>query len=138
MEIKKKRKIVLPNFYGEGEHVYDDELGWRKEMKEEARTINPKEIFDFFITDMGLNLAFYYIDDDDFYGIHRERFPIEVKILPRDRTEKSLGFQCEADTHDYGEVIASFDDEHDIWNNLRIDGKVLEEILRRSYIMALN
>ena len=132
------RKIALKDFYGEGRHIYEDQIGWDEQNRREARSMVSKEIYDFFVTDMGLNLGFYYIDDDTFYGIHRERYPIQVKILPRDRSEKFVGWQCEADTHDDGEVIASFDDENDIWDNLRINGKTLEEVLERSYIMAIN
>ena len=132
------RKIALKDFYGEGRHIYEDQIGWDEQNRREARSLVSKEIYDFFVTDMGLNLGFYYIDDDTFYGIHRERYPIQVKILPRNRSEKFVGWQCEADTHDDGEVIASFDDENDIWDNLRINGKTLEEVLERSYIMAIN
>lgn len=157
------QEIVLPDFYGKGRHVYREDLGWRIEMKEEvwnceyggggnahmddawflrrdmeAPKCTSKEVFDFQVVRVGLNLAFYYIDDDTFYGIHTEEYPIEVKILPRDRSEEYLGWQCKADTHYFGEVVASFDDEHEIWDNLRINGKSLEEVLERSYIMALN
>lgn len=103
-------------------------------MSDEVR----KKIFEVEVVEVGLNLAFYYVDNDTFYGIHTESYPIECKILPRDRTEKYIGWQCQADTHLDGEVIASFDDEHQIWDNLRIGGKSLEEVISRSYIMALN
>lgn len=137
MVIKRTRTIVLPNFYGEGKHVYDDQLDWQPYMKEEARSYTSKGNFDFHVVRVGLNLAFYYLDDDTFYGIHTEEYPIEVKILPRDRSKKYIGCQCDANTHDDGEVIASFDDEHDIWDNLKIGGKSLEEVLHRSFIMTL-
>jgi len=97
-----------------------------------------REIFRDQVEDVGLNLGFYYVDNDTFYGIHRERYPIECKILPRDLSEEHIGWQCDGDTHPDGEVIASFDDEHDIWDNLKIDGKSLEEVLARSYIMFLS
>lgn len=131
------RKIVLPNFYGEGRHVYEDQLGWQKDAKEDSGSLVSREIFRFEIEEVGFNLAFYYLDNDTFYGIHTERYPIECKILPRDRTEKYIGWQCECDTHDDGEVVASFDDEHDIWDNLKIDGHSLEEVLARSYIITM-
>ena len=88
--------------------------------------------------EVGLNLAFYYIDNDTFYGIHSEEFPILVKELPRDRTEPYIGWQCDGDTHDEGKVLYSFDKAEDIWDNVRIDGKPLEEVLERSYIIGLN
>ena len=137
-KLKKERKIVLKDFYGEGEHIYEDMLGWIEENKREARSSVPKEIYDFYVTRAGLKLGFYYLDDDNFYGINREICPYKVSILPRDRSEKYIGWQCEVDAHDEGEVIASFDDVNDIWDNLRINGKTLEEVLERSYIMAIN
>ena len=137
-KLKKERKIVLRDFYGDGKHIYEDMLGWIEENKREARSLVSKEIYDFYVTRAGLKLGFYYLDDDNFYGINRERCPYKVSILPRDRSEKYIGWQCEVDVHDEGEVIASFDDVNDIWDNLRINGKTLEEVLERSYIMAIN
>lgn len=133
----KQRKIAIPNFYRLGEHIYEDQLGWDKEAKRMTGAFISKEIFDALIVNMGLNLAFYYIDNDTFYGLHTECYPIEFKILPRDRSEEFIGWQCDGDTHNDGEVLASFDDEHDIWDNIKIDGKSLEEVLRRSYIITL-
>lgn len=138
MKTEKRRKIVLPNFYGEGENIYADQLGWQLDTKQEAGSVVSREIFRFEVEEVGLNLAFYYLDDDTFYGIHRERYPIECKILPRDRSIKYIGWQCDGDTHEDGKVIASFDDEHEIWYNLKIDGRSLEEVIARSYIIALN
>lgn len=133
-----QRKIAVENFYGDGKHIYVDELGWRLEERREARSSVSKEIFFFEVVEVGLNLSFYYIDNDTFYGIHSEELPIEVKELPRDRTEPFIGWQCEGDTHDDGIVLYSFDKPEDIWDNVRIDGKTLEEVLERSYIIGLN
>lgn len=136
-KFKRPREIALKDFYGKGKHIYEDEIGWTLSIKREAGSLVSKEIFRNQVVQTGLNLAFYYIDNDTFYGIHREKYPIECKVLPRDRSEESVGWQCRADTHDDGEVIASFDDENDIWDNLHIDGKSLEEVIARSYIMGL-
>ena len=131
------RKIAIRDFYGKGRHIYEDQLGWPWEAKREAGSLVSKTIFDFEVVEVGLNLAFYYIDNDTFYGIHREEIPIECKVFPRDRTNEYIGWQCDSDTHKDGEVIASFEDPHDIWDNLKIDGKSLEEVLERSYITYL-
>ncbi len=131
------RKIAIPNFYSLGEHIYEDQLGWDEHAQASAGSYNSKEIFDMLIVTMGLNLAFYYINNDTFYGLHRERYPIEFKILPRNRFEEFIGWQCDGDTHENGDVLAYFNDEHEIWDNIKIDGKSLEEVLRRSYIITL-
>lgn len=134
------RKIAIADFYGYGEHVYMDELGFRKEMKQEARSLVSREVFRYHVEEVGLNLAFYDPVTDQFYGIHRESYPITVKILPRDiKVSPYIGWQCESDTHDEPVVvIASFDDIHDVWDNLSIEGDTLETVLLRSYITALN
>lgn len=134
----RNRKIAIPDFYGPGKNVYEDELGWPLYAKKEAGSVVSKEVFMEQIVDVGLNIGFYYIDNDTFYGIHRENYPIECKILPRNRKEKYIGWQCDGDTHCDGKVIASFDDEHDIWDGLKIDGHSLEEVLERSFIIFLN
>ena len=93
----------------------------------------------FHVEEVGLNLAFYYPKTDTFYGIHTEVIPVKVKILPRHQEWSDfVGWQCESDTHDEGEEIAVFNSASEIWDNLRIDGKPFEEVLRESYITALN
>ena len=134
-----KRTIAIEDYYGRGKHIYKDELGFRERMKSEARSLVAREVFRFHVEEVGLNLAFYYPQTDTFYGIHTEAVPIRVKILPRHREWSDfVGWQCESDTHDEGEVIAVFNSASEIWDNLRIDGKPFEEVLRNSYITALN
>ncbi|MDO4497717.1 MAG: hypothetical protein Q4B58_07825 [Bacteroidales bacterium] len=75
---------------------------------------------------------------DKFYGIQREAMPIAVKILPRDRSQSPyIGYQCDSSPDDEGEIIASFLDVRDIWDNLHINGDSLEVVLRRSFITSL-
>jgi hypothetical protein len=137
--IERKRKIAIRDFRGPGQHVYEDELGFSNRDFQEARTLVPREAFRFHVENIGLNMAFYYPNTDTFYGIHTESIPVKVKILPRHREWSDfVGWQCESDTHDDGEVIAVFNSASEIWDNLRIDNKPFEEVLRNSYITALN
>ena len=78
------RTIVLANFYGDGKHLYEDELGWWPSVKEEAHSQISRDIFEY------------------------EIVPIEFKILPMDKSQKNTCWQCEFDTHDDGEVLFSF------------------------------
>ena len=138
--MERKREIAIKDFYSPGEHIYEDQLGFREIMLNEARTLVAREAFKYHIEEVGLNLAFYYPETDTFYGIHREVVPIRVKILPRHREWSDfIGWQCDNDTHDEPvEVIAIFKSAEEIWDNLVIDGKPFEEVLRHSYITALN
>lgn len=66
------RKVVLENFYGDGKHLYEDELGCWPEAKEEVHSLVSRDIFEYEIVRVGFNLAFYYIDNDTCYGLHTE------------------------------------------------------------------
>lgn len=131
------RKVVMKEFY-KGSPLYEDQLGWTEVEMIEARSVVSREIFRYQVVSVGLNLGFYYLDNDTFYGLHTERIPIEFKILPRDRSVAYIGGQCDGDTHDEGEVLYSFDKcSMEIWDTIRIDGKSLEEVLERSFIIYL-
>lgn len=133
-----ERKLIMKEFYKDWP-LYEDMLGWQAREKQEAHSFVSREIFEFEIIRVGFNLGFYYVDNDTFYGLHTEVLPIEFKILPRDRSRKYIGSQCECNTHDDGEVLYSFNERTmAIWDTIKIDGKSLEEVLERSYILALN
>lgn len=129
--------LIIKDFSGPGEHLYEDRLGWQDAERNEARSKVSKAIFEMEVVKTGLNMTFYYVDNDTYYGIHTEEVPIKVKILPR-ANEPYIEWQCQADTHEDGQVIAEFPRAKDIWDNLKIDGKSLEEVLERSVIMKLN
>ena len=135
METKIVRKIVIENFYGEGIHLYEDQLGWQENERREAKSNVSKKIFWTEVVEIGWDISFYSLDEDLFWGIHTEEEPIVVKALPRNREEQYIFDQCEGDTHDEGEVIATFENREDIWDNLRINDKSLEELIQRSLIL---
>lgn len=132
-----RREVAVRDFYGEGKHIYTDQLGWSDVEKREARSLVSKVIFDFEVVKVRHNLSFYYVDGDEFYGICAEADPIEVKKLERDRSEEFIGWQCEAHAEGDGEVLFSFEKAEELWDGIVIDGKNLEEVLSRSYILQV-
>ena len=134
-----ERRIAIKDYYGKGNHVYEDEMGFRDRMKSEARSLVAREVFRYHVEEIGLNLGFYYPPTDTFYGILTEVRPVKVKTLPRDRRRSDfIGWQCECDPHDQDQLIATFDDISEVWDGLKIDGKDFEEVIMHSYIVALN
>lgn len=134
-----QRTIAIPNYYGPGKHVYEDQMGFRDKMKDEARSLVAREVFRYHVEVVGLNLGFYYPPTDTFYGILTESRPVKVKTLPRDRKRSDfIGWQCDNDPYDEDQLIATFDDIAEVWDNLKIDGKDFEEVIIHSYIIALN
>lgn len=136
---KRNRKIAIPNFYGKGNHIYEDELGWTAEDRREARTNVSKEIFEFQVLNVRWNLTFYYIDNDTFYEVFGELTHVEFAKPPRDRSQEFLCDQCPA-SHwpDECELIKAFDRDEDVWPGIVIDGHPLDEVLERSYIVELS
>ena len=55
-----QRKIAIKDYYGKGKHVYEDEMGFRDNMKSEARSLVAREVFRYHVEEVGLNLGFYY------------------------------------------------------------------------------
>lgn len=139
MTNKIERKIAIKDYYGKGKHVYQDEMGFRKEMKAEARSLVAREVFRYHVEKIGLNLGFYYPPTDTFYAIYNDERPVRVYTLPRDRRRSDfVGWQCDCDPHDEDQLIAIFDDVSEVWDGLKIDGKDFEEVINHSYIVALN
>jgi hypothetical protein len=135
---KKDHTVVVPNFFGEGENLEVHQLGWQLDDKLEAKSSVSKKIFNNYIADMGLNMVFYYVDDNHWYGIHNEMCPFpffrfipkESMIYPHD--------QMPCDTHTYGknDILQWFDCGSSAWDEIKINGKSLEEVLQRSYILV--
>lgn len=130
--------IAVRNYYGKGEHLHNNQLGWQYEHRNEARSDISYKIFHYYVCECRFNLAFYYVDNDTFYGLHTERLPIEFKVLPRDRSKEFISWQCECNTHDDGQVLFSFDNPELIWDTVVINGKTLEDMLERSEIITIN
>lgn len=134
-----ERKIAIKDYYGKGKHVYEDEMVFREVMKSEARSLVAREVFRYHVEEIGLSLGFYYPLTDTFYAIFNEVRPVEVYTMPRDRRRSDfIGWQCECDLHEEDQLIATFDDISEVWDNLKIDGKDFEEVITHSYIVALN
>ena len=64
-----KRKIAIKDYYGKGEHIYEDQMGFDEKHKTQARSLVAREVFRYHVEEVGLNLAFYYPPTDTFYAI---------------------------------------------------------------------
>ena len=134
-----KRQIVIPNFYGMDKNIFADQLGWQDAEKKEARSLISKEIWDYFICIVGLNISFYFPENDTFYGLHTEEIPYTLYKLPRDRKiSQFVGLQCSGDTHEHGEIVFQSSNRETIWNEVHINGHSLEYVLNHSFIIKLN
>ncbi len=145
-----KRQVIKKDFWsvdyeGNGDHnLYADEIGWSKYHKADAKSDYPEYIFRYYIDSVGFNLLFYWLEDGCFYTIQTERDPIEVhRIFENPDWNGKYEFQKAGsiygpDTSSDGEVIATFDNPSDIWDNLRIKGVPIGKVLENSVILKLD
>ena len=40
-----QRKIAIKDFYGKGEHIYEDQMGFDEQQKSQARSLVAREVF---------------------------------------------------------------------------------------------
>lgn len=140
---KDSSEVVVRNFYRHEPHeLRVSDLGWTRSDILGAMTDDPEMIFRHYIDITGFNMAFYYLDDGCFYNIFTERLPVDVRrMLPHPDWDGKYVIDSVvggASTHASGEVIYSTDDASKIWDELRIGGKPIGEVLKRSVILALD
>lgn len=136
---KRNHQVVKKDFFGPGENLEAWQLGWTMEYKLEAKSSVSKKIFNFFIEELGRNMIFYYLGDDNFYGIHAEICPTPVFRFKKVEAQYDYYKIGEQDTHDYynGDILYWVDANHDIWDVVMIDGKTFEEVIQQSYIVII-
>jgi hypothetical protein len=133
-------KVLIPDFFGDGDPLYANQLGWDEVEKREAKSSVSKKIFNFYIEELGRNMVFYYLGDGNFYGIHSEMCPTPVFRFKKLEAKYKYDELGEQDTHDFrdGEILYWVDKDQDVWDVVKIAGKSLEEILQNSYIVNIN
>ena len=133
---EQQRKIAIPDFYGKGSHIYEDEMGFTLSIRTELNSNVMSDIFLYALGELYYEMGFYYAVNETFYFIATMEFPFQVLKLPRNLAySQYIGWQCDVSAYEFGEVIATYDTVEEIWNDFKIDGKGLEEIIPHSYIM---
>lgn len=131
-------KIVMDNWMEYRPVITTEDLGWSEDSILDARSENPKDIFDYFWKNF-FSITFYYVDNGKFYELFMESNPHKVwEVLKKpDWDGRYVGQQIAWESHEEGNVICTFDDDTDLWNVLKIDGKSIGEVLSRSLIAEI-
>ena len=74
----KEPKVLIPNFFGLGQPLLSNQLGWNSMQRRETKTSVSRKIFEKYVEDWGRNMVLYYLGDGNFYGIHSEKCPTPV------------------------------------------------------------
>lgn len=140
---RKYGEILVEDFWWKPPFaLYESELGWAAMAEGDVPSDNPETIFRYYVDTVGLNVAFFYVDDGCFYSIFTEQLPIEVRRKPKDPAWDGVHLIDSVvggvDTCGPGEVIYATNDASSLWNELRIGGKAIGEVLARSVILTLD
>jgi len=142
-----KTDVVIKNFFDKEIFGQSDlrecDLGWSDMLIQDAQSDDPETIFRYVVEIVGYNILFYWLEDKHFYTIVTERLPIQVKQLDANpqwdgKYEYNKAGIGGPNTESPGEVIAEFDSSIDLWDQLMIDGQVIGNVLKNSYIMSLD
>lgn len=140
----KNDEVLIENFWGvrEPHALLRSDLGWGKRDADDALSDKSEDIFRYYVDQMGLNIAFFWLEDRRFYYIYTEEDPVPVVRVDKDPNWDGQyliqSFIDYGSTGSQGETIATFDDETKIWEELTINGKHLEEILANSVITNID
>lgn len=140
--------VIVQNFFrvgaNEDKSIRKSDLGWSKSSMRDAQSDYPETIFRYYVEIVGFNILFYYVIDRQFYTIETEKSPIEVRRIFANpnwdgnvELEKA-GIDGRPSTCSSGEVIATFDDPTEIWDNLTIDGVSIGDVLQDSFIVEMD
>ena len=140
------RTVIIENFWRAGtdgdRSLAVEDLGWPQMLQEEARSDYSETIFRYVVEIAGFNLLFYWLKDRNFYVIETEKMPIEVRrISPNPDWDGQCEFTKAAsnsgpNTASAGEILATFDSASEIWENLRIDGVGIADIIPEASILT--
>lgn len=111
-------------------------MGFTLSIRTDIHSNVNREIFLYALGELYYEMGFYYAVNETFYFIATMESPIQVLKLPRNSAYSHyVGWQCDVTAYEFGEVIATYDTVEELWDDFRIDGKSLEEIIPQSYVM---
>ena len=125
--MEKERELIMSNWMEIHPVITKADLGWSEECIRDAMSEDPEVIFNYFWRNY-FSIIFYYVDDGNFYELFMESTPHKFWRIPKLETWEN---------HREGEVLLEFTDDTDLWNTLKIGGKSIGEVLKRSYIAEI-
>jgi len=136
-------EIIIEDFfrYPEPHHLMKSYLGWHKTDMSDARSDDSETIFRYYIEEVGFSMSLFCIEDREVYIIDLEKYPIEIRKCHHDPEwngrNELFKFKMGGNHHADGEILCSFEDASQIWDNLVINGKHLIELIPQSYIVEI-
>ena len=132
-------KVILTNWSPQDPVVTSQNLGWRKSDYLDAMSYDPEIVFNYFWHNFN-SIVFYYPKDGCFYELFMEGTPFKFWRIPTkiDWDGKWIVDKIHWNEHEEGEVLFTFDDDTDLWTDLKVDGVSIGDVLAYSVIAEIN
>lgn len=134
-----EKEIILTNWHHSNPIIYNDDLGWSKDDYRDAESNNPETVFNYFWRHYN-SIVFYYVPDGNFYELFMEGSPFKFWKIQK-KKEWDGKWICDLidwNDHVEGEVLFTFNDNTDVWTDLRLNGIPIGEVLQNSVIAEIN
>lgn len=134
-----KERVILTNWAPSEPVILSSDLGWHKSDYLDAESRDPETVFNFFWRNFN-SIVFYYPQNGNFYELFMESEPFKFwKVNQKtDWDGKWVVDRIAWDEHEEGQVLLTFDDDTNLWNILKIDGKPIGEVISQSLIAEIN
>ena len=126
-----------PYWEGNAPELTSDELGWDVIRKREAGSDDTKDIYDYYVGCLGMDLSLYYAEKDKFYYVDMANGEVvsqkeNPKWDGKYDYDRVCVYECNGDL-DSDEVF-DFETAEELWSAFKIDGKPMSYILEHSVI----
>lgn len=138
--------VIIPDFWKVGSDgdrsLKRGELGWPQQLIGEAQSDYPEKIFRHIVEVVGFNLLLFWTRDQNFYSIETEKDPIEVRRLDLNPEWDGKCMFLKAgsgngpSTSSPGKVLATYDNPMLIWDDLKIEGIPIGQVIEESLIVT--
>lgn len=131
--------VVIHNWSPQDPEVRQSALGWRQADFQDAGSDDPQQVFNFYWKHC-FSIIFYYVKDGHFYELFMEDNPFKFWRVNKktDWDGKWISRQIAWNEHEEGEVLFTFDDDTDLWHELKLNGVPIGDVLADSLIAEIN
>lgn len=133
-----KKDFWHPSQWDSDTNLYEDELGWREENISDAHSTDSWNIFKFYLEHYGFDLALYLVQSDEFYYIDNMQNNEVLKLKDREDWDGQYIMERVEFSHfpnPEPEVVYEYKDIRDLWQNLKIHGLSLKEVIEKSVVL---